>query len=58
MKERFSRYEDRYPNEENIVKEEEPTKEEIVVLDTLSSKSPSPTRQKWKPKVNLEINPA
>jgi len=53
-----SRYEDRYPNEEDIVKEEEPAEEEIVVPDTLSSKLPSPTRQECKPKVNSELDPA
>jgi len=49
-----SRFEDRYPDE-NTIKEEEPAEEEIVILDTLSSKSPSPTRQVWKPKVNSEL---
>ena len=52
-----SRYEDWYPNEENIVKEEESAEEEIVIPDTLSSKSPLPTMQLWKPKENSEINP-
>ena len=52
-----SRYKDQYPDE-GIVKEEEPAEEEIVIPDTLSSKSPSPTRQEWKPKVNSELNPA
>jgi len=47
----ISRYEDRYPDE-GIIKEEEPAEEEIVIPHTLSSKSPSPTRQEWKLKVN------
>jgi len=49
-----SRFKDRYPDEENAIKEEARAEEKIVILDTLSSKSPSPTGQVWKPKVNSE----
>jgi len=52
-----SRFEDRYADEKNVIKEEDPVEEEIIILDTLPSKSSSPTRQVWKPKVNLELNP-
>jgi hypothetical protein len=52
-----SRFKDQYLDKENIVKEEVPTEEEIVIPDTLSSKSPSPTGWVWKPKINLESNP-
>ena len=52
-----SKFKDRY-SDENAVKEEVPAQEGIVILDTLSSKSPSPTEQVWKPKVNSESNPA
>ena len=51
-----SRFEDWYPNK-NTIKEEVPVGEEIVILDILSTKSPSPTGQVWKPKVNSELNP-
>jgi len=59
MKE-VSRFEDLYPDKENAIKgvEEIPAEEEIVILEALSSKTPSPTRQIWKPKVHLESNPA
>jgi hypothetical protein len=52
-----SRYKDWYPDED-IVKEEEPAEEEIVIPHTLPPKLPSPTRRVWKPKVNSELNAA
>jgi len=50
-----SKFKDRYPDEENVVKEDVPAEEEIVIPDALSSKSLSPTRQVWKPKINSEL---
>jgi len=52
-----SRFEDRYHDKENTAKVGVPTEEDIVILDTLSSKTPSPTGQVWKPKVNSKLNP-
>jgi len=40
------------------MKEEDLAEEEIIIPHTLSSKSSSPTRQVWKPKVKSELNPA
>jgi hypothetical protein len=57
MKERFQDSKIDYPNK-NAIKEEVPAKKELVIPDTLSSKSPSPTEQVWKPKVNSKLNPA
>jgi len=59
MKERFQHSKIDNPDEENTVKEVEEVlaEEEIVTLDAPSSKSLSPTRQVWKPKVNLELIP-
>jgi len=50
------RFQDRYPDEKNTIKEEVQAEEKIVIPDTLSSKSPSPTRQVWKLKVNSKLN--
>jgi len=49
-------FEDPYP-EENTIKEQVPVEEEIMIPDSLSPKSPSPTMQVWKPKVNIVLNP-
>ena len=57
MKEReVSRFEDRYPDKENTVKDEVPAEEKIVIPDTLSSKSPSSKQKVWKPKVKSNSN--
>ena len=55
----MSRYEDRYPEEKNIVEEEEVplTKEKQVVQEASSSRSSSPTKKVWKVKAKSESIP-